>query len=367
MSRILRILSIDGGGIRGLIPAMVLTEIERRSNRRIADLFHLIAGTSTGGMMALGVARPRADGGPMPAAEVMRVFRREGPDVFSRTVWKGVSSLGGITEEKYDSEALERYLRKSLGETRLSEAVVDVMATAYDLRHREPYFFKSWKAKGLQLEPGETAAQHDFLMRDAARASTAAPTYFEPARVTNAAAEDFLFVDGGVYANNPAMCAYVSARKLFPRADGIMLVSLSTGLPDIRHPFDEAGSWGLAAWARPILDMIIDGVGHTVHRHMKDLLGDDYFRFRVDLESFLSGEPGPTQQLDDASPKNIERLHRKAETMLAASAGQLDLLVDRLCAEPPTNRRLLGYPEIASKDRTGTRDNSPQPAEPAKN
>lgn len=275
MAGTLRILSIDGGGIRGLIPAMVLAEIERRSNRRIANLFHLIAGTSTGGMIALGLARPQGDGQPMPAADVTRIFRQEGPDVFSRTVWKEVSSLGGITEHKYDSQALERYLAKSLGETRLSEAVVDVMATAYDLRHRQPYFFKSWKAQGLQLESGESGAQHDFLMRDAARATTAAPTYFEPAAVRNAMAEEFLFVDGGVYANNPAMCAYVSARKLFPEADRIMLVSLSTGLPDIRLPAGEAGSWGLAAWARPILDMIIDGVGHTVHRHMKDLLGDD--------------------------------------------------------------------------------------------
>ena len=233
MARILRILSIDGGGIRGLIPAMLLAEIERRSNRKIADLFHLIAGTSTGGMMALGLARPRADGQPMPAAEIMGVFRDQGPGVFSRTVWKGVSSLGGIADEKYDSDALERYLMNGLGQTRLSEAVVDVMTTAYDLRHREPYFFKSWKAQGLQLEPGDSAARHDFLMRDAARATTAAPTYFEPAAVRNAVAEEFLFVDGGVYANNPAMCAYVSARKLFPKADRIVLVSLST---DCRIP-----------------------------------------------------------------------------------------------------------------------------------
>ncbi|MDH3231274.1 MAG: patatin-like phospholipase family protein [Alphaproteobacteria bacterium] len=364
MSRIVRILSIDGGGIRGLIPAMALAEIEQRSNRRIADLFHLLVGTSTGGMMALGLVRPQAGSRPMTASEVARVFRHEGPDVFSRTVWKEVSSLGGITEEKYDSSMLERYLKKNLGETRLSEALADIMLTAYDLRHRAPYFFKSWKAQGRQLGAGETAAQHDFLMRDVARAATAAPTYFEPAVIRNAVAERFVFVDGGVYANNPAMCAYVSASKLFPNADAFMLVSLSTGLPDIRLPAGDAGSWGMAAWARPILDMIIDGVGHTVHRHMKDLLGDDYFRFRVDLKSFSSGEPGPTQNLANASPENLERLIRKAETMLVASAGQLDRLVDRLCAEPPTNRRLLGYPAIASKDPAEMFDDGLQPVEP---
>jgi hypothetical protein len=286
--------------------------------------------------------------------------------VFSRTVWKGVSSLGGIADEKYDSDALVRYLMNGLGQTRLSEAVVDVMTTAYDLRHREPYFFKSWKAQGLQLEPGDSAARHDFLMRDAARATTAAPTYFEPAAVRNAVAEEFLFVDGGVYANNPAMCAYVSARKLFPKADRIVLVSLSTGLPDIRLPYDKAGSWGLAAWARPILDMIIDGVGHTEHRHMKDLLGDDYFRFLVDLKPFASGELGPTQHLDDASPENLERLLHKAETLLAANAGRLNLLVDLLSVEPPTDRWLLGYPVIAPAGRAKTYGAHPQPVDPVR-
>ena len=191
-------------------------------------------------------------------------------------------------------------------------------------------------------------------MRDAARATAAAPTYFEPAAVRNAAGQRHLFVDGGVYANNPAMCAYVSARKLFPKAQRVMLVSLSTGLPDLRLPFDEAGNWGLAAWARPILDMVLDGVGHAVHRHMKDLLGDDYFRFWVDLKPFLSGEPGPSRRLDDASRDNIERLRQKADTLLEASAGRLDLLVDRLCAEPPSDRRLLGYPVIALGNGTET-------------
>lgn len=362
MSRTVRILSIDGGGIRGLIPAMVLTELERRLKRRIADLFHLLAGTSTGGMMALGLARPRADGTPMPAAEITRVFRKEGPDVFSRTVWKEVSSLGGITEEKYGSDALERYLKKSLGDARLSQARVDTLVTAYDLRRRAPYFFKSWKARGLQLAAGETAAQFDFLMRDAARAATAAPTYFVPAQVRNAMADEFVFVDGGVYANNPAMCAYVSARKLFPKAERIMLVSLSTGLPDIRLPAGDTRSWGLAAWARPILDMIIDGVGHTVHRHMRDLLGDEYFRFHVDLKSFSPAEPGPTRHLDDVSPENLERLCRKADSLIVDASDQLDRLVDRLCAEAPSSRRLLGYPDSASRRGVDQPDEDPQRA-----
>lgn len=101
-------------------------------------------------------------------------------------------------------------------------------------------------------------------------------------------------------------------------------------------------------WARPILDMIIDGVGHIVHRHMRDLLGEDYFRFRVDLKPLSPDEPGPTRRLDDASPENLERLCRRAKIMLADAAGQLDVLIERLCAEPPAGRDLLGYPPVAA-------------------
>lgn len=344
MASVLRILSIDGGGIRGIIPAMVLAHIERKTGRPICELFHLIAGTSTGGMIALGLARPRPDGVPMPAEEISQLFRKKGAEVFSRTIWKEVTSLGGVAEQKYDSEPLERLLSENLGNTKLSEAVVDVMATAYDLRSRAPWFFKSWKARGIRLSDGESALDHEFLMRDAARATTAAPTYFEPAKVSNAAGRRFLFVDGGVFANNPAMCAYVSGRRLFPRASRILLLSLSTGIAELRLPVEDTSAWGFAAWARPVLEMIIDGVDHSVHHHLQELLGDDYFRFLVQLTALSSGEPGPVKSLDDASPANLERLVRKAQELLRFEAGKLDSLIERLVGEPMADRLQLGYP-----------------------
>lgn len=82
----------------------------------------------------------------------------------------------------------------------------------------------------------------------------------------------------------------------------------------------------------------------------------------MDLKPFSPGQPGPTQHLDDASPENLERLRRKAETLLGADTGRLDPLVDRLCAEPPMDRRLLGYPAVASAVESETRGASPQPA-----
>ena len=100
----MKVLSIDGGGIRGLIPALVLAEIERRTGRRIADLVDMIAGTSTGGILACALAKPD----PLPAAEVASLYVEEGPRIFDRSLLKQITSLGGYLDERYSDTGLVR-------------------------------------------------------------------------------------------------------------------------------------------------------------------------------------------------------------------------------------------------------------------
>src|SRR5215211_5689037 len=98
----MKVLAIDGGGIRGLIPALVLAEIERRTGRRIAALFDLIAGTSTGGILACALGRPDA----MPAERVAAVYVEEGPRIFHRSLLKRITSVEGYLDERYDDRGL---------------------------------------------------------------------------------------------------------------------------------------------------------------------------------------------------------------------------------------------------------------------
>ena len=98
----MRVLAIDGGGIRGLIPALVLAELERRCGRPIARLFDLVAGTSSGAILACALTRPDA----MPAAQAAALYEREGPEVFDRSLLKRISSLGGLIDERYDARGL---------------------------------------------------------------------------------------------------------------------------------------------------------------------------------------------------------------------------------------------------------------------
>lgn len=351
MTKTVRILSLDGGGIRGVIPALVLAEIERRTGRPISDLFHLVAGTSTGGILAAGLALPRGAAPAFTAADLHALYRDRGREIFQRSLWKGFTSLGGMADEKYGHANLENILRETLGNALLSSARTDIMVTAYDLERREPHFFKSWKAQGRELEQDRTPPEHakdrDFFLRDICRATSAAPTYFEPALIRSSNRERYALVDGGVFANNPSMCAYAAARRIYPGTERFVVVSLGTGELERPIPYADARNWGLLGWIRPILSVIMDGVEDTVHYQLKQLFDrNDYFRFQTDLDRFGPGDDGPNDDFDDASSANIAKLTRKAEIMIAAKSSRLDQLCT-LLGEPLTTRDDLGYPPPA--------------------
>jgi patatin-like phospholipase/acyl hydrolase len=124
----MRVLAIDGGGIRGLIPALVLAELERRPGRRTFQLFDLIAGTSTGGILACALCAPD----PMPASRLVALYTEEGPEIFDRSIFRRIRSGEGLLDEKYDSAALDRTLARLLEEERLSETRPDLIVPTYD-------------------------------------------------------------------------------------------------------------------------------------------------------------------------------------------------------------------------------------------
>ncbi|WP_243286100.1 patatin-like phospholipase family protein [Geothrix terrae] len=317
-----RILSIDGGGIRGLIPALVLAELERRTGRAVADCFDLIAGTSTGGILALGLAVPGEGGRPRYSAQDLAgLYLKEGARIFDESLWRRLTNPMGLRAAKYPSDGLEGVLAQYFGEARLKEALVEVLVTAYDLEKRDAFFYRRRRARA--------DVRYDVPMRVAARGTSAAPTYFEPLLVSWPGDRDVL-VDGGVFANNPAMCAYAEARQgLGGSAEDILLVSLGTGIHTTPYRYEEAKGWGVAGWARPILDVIFDGVADTVDYQLRQLLpaGADgrprYLRFQTDLDAGLS-------EMDDTSPEHLEGLQRAAEAILHRQAPAFEALVASL-------------------------------------
>jgi uncharacterized protein len=282
-----RILSIDGGGIRGLIPAIVLAEIEARAGRSAAELFDLVAGTSTGGIIACALGTGR------PAADLVRLYREEGPRIFSRSLGRRVASADGLIDERYDDEALNDALRRYLGDARLADSRVPLLITAYDLHAREPVLFESG----------------DAPMFVAARATSAAPTYFEPLLY-----EGRSLIDGGVYATNPALFAYAR------HPDARVLASLGTGKLTRRIAHEDAVGWGQLGWVRPVIDVVFDGVADSVELHLDRLLGPRHRRFQTVLDR-------ASDDLDDASERNLRLLEEQARDLVRHRTRDLDELV----------------------------------------
>jgi patatin-like phospholipase/acyl hydrolase len=311
-----RVLSIDGGGVRGVVPAMVLAEIEARTGRHLADLFDIVAGASTGAVLAVGLAVPSdKPGAPRwSAKDGVEIYNERLPEVFDRSAWQAAAGIGSLWHEKYDAGPLEAMLHHYFGDYMLSQALTNVVVPAYDIATNDVLMFDSAAA---QADPAA-----DMPMRMVVRGATAAPTYFEPELVGPPYAPgEHLLVDGGVFANNPGVCAFMQAQRRYPGCDVIM-VSLGTGAA--AHPLHlgDVKSWGLAHWARPLFNLVRDSASQATDHHLLSLLGEQrYFRFQASLD-------GCSHHLDDASAANLSHLKEAGEAFIAAKSEELD----RACA-----------------------------------
>jgi patatin-like phospholipase/acyl hydrolase len=306
-----RILSIDGGGVRGLVPALVLAELEERTGRRVADLFDLVVGTSAGAILALGLLRPGDDGRPRwTAGELAEFCAAAGPRIFGRTPWRVVRTVDGFLAPKYDARTLVHLLRERLGDATLGQALCEVIVTSYDTRGREPYFFRS-----ADVRDGTAA---DRPMWVVARASAAPPTYFPPVRVPrDDGSGDRWLVDGGVYANNPGMCAYTHVRRHRPGTE-VGMVSVGTGELSTDFATARLRRGGALVWARPLFDIVLDGQENVTDYQLRQLLHPArYCRFQADLEA-------RSQRIDDGSAGNTRALREQAALLIQRSTERLD-------------------------------------------
>lgn len=335
-----RILCVDGGGIRGLISALVIAELERLLQERdgpdagVADYFHLFAGTSTGGLIALALTRPD----PAPAAELAAFYTEDGPKIFHRGLLRKLLTLWGAIGPKYDPRPLREAVERRLKGGRIAEATRELLVTSYDMTGREPFFFKRWKAQG---DPAL-----DFSVLDAALSTSAAPTYFpchESEKLPGRA-----LVDGGVFAANPAVAAIAEAlgRTADPRPtlDDMLLVSIGTGEFATGFPPSTVRRWGDLGWIAgggdepPILSAMLggsaDGTDYWAHmllnhepgkpqpRAEEIGRGDRYYRFQVELDGAI--------EMDDASEAALAKLARAAALLIEARRAEIEAIVARL-------------------------------------
>lgn len=338
MKKYTRILSIDGGGIRGIIPGVVLGILEKKlqrisndPNARLADYFDLIVGTSTGGILSCCYLLEGDKGRPkFTADEVVGFYFEQGETIFSRSLFHKIRSAGGVLDEKYPSKEFKKALHKYMGEARLSELLKPSLITAYDLERRKAHFFSQQEAQ---------KKGNDFLVKDVALSTAAAPTYFECIRIKDDLNRDYALIDGGVFANNPALCGYAEARKLFKKpeinkavtAADMMILSIGTGSDKTTYPYNKAKKWGKAEWVRPIIDIMMSGVADTVDyqlRHIYDAIEkpNNYLRVDTTLPITINHE------MDDASKENMLALKEHGELVASLFDDQLQAYAEQLAA-----------------------------------
>jgi predicted acylesterase/phospholipase RssA len=259
-----RILSLDGGGIKGLFTATMLDRLQRACPK-LLDRVDLIAGTSTGGIIALSLAD-----GKTPS-EIASLYRDRAGKIFHDSFLDDVKDLGKALGAEYSSGELERELTEQFGDRTLGQLGKRVLVPTFDLdapaTRRRP---RAWKPKFFHNFPGSDSDRAERVV-DVALRTSAAPTYF-PAYQG--------FVDGGVVANNPSMAAV--AQTLDRRAagvplDALLLLSVGTGLEPQFIPGREI-DWGWVQWARPLAMMMISGVMGVADFQCRQLLGKRYYR-----------------------------------------------------------------------------------------
>jgi patatin-like phospholipase/acyl hydrolase len=299
-------LAIDGGGGRGVIPGYELTRLEEATGHSISNMFHMVAGTSTGGIIALSltVRNPEIPRRPLHSAhDILTMYQCEIPEFF---ISKSLS-FGGAFKTKYKSKYLYDRLRGKFGSALFSDSLNDVIIPCYDAERGYPKIFKSYKAVINPL--------YDFFDYDIARGTSAAPSFFKPARIVSQAntlgeTRSHVLVDGGVFANDPAMCAFAEAKRRYPLADEFFILSLGTGRSYKPLLFNDAQSMKGYNWATAFPDISIDSSAATVDYQMSVLASADpnikYFRFQPTL-------PVDVSRMDDTSEETIRRWIYHAE------------------------------------------------------
>ena len=318
-----RILSLDGGGIRGILTGQVLVALEAQLNKqyfamkgehpsrqiRLGEYFDMMAGTSTGGILTCILLCPDDNDPHYPkysAAEAVELYEKNAKTIFKPTISGRLPGfLSGIGGSKYGRETMEDLLKRYFGNRSLSDLIKPCLITSYDIQQRRAVFFTQHDAKEKD--------NANFPIWQVARSTSAAPSYFPPAQAQ--AKDDLMLntIDGGLFANNPTMCAMIEALKVFSvdknnmiGPDALYIVSIGTGEIKKEYRYNDAVRWGILRWISPIIDIMMTGVSETVDYQLNKLYKTidhpkSYHRITPEL-----GEASP--DMDVISADNIYNL-----------------------------------------------------------
>ena len=341
MNKKIRILSLDGGGIRGIISCVILKYIEEQlqqqdnPNAKIGDYFDLIAGSSTGGLITALLLFPDGNkNSKYSVEEALNLYSKKGNDIFNVPFFQYLLNPFGLLKEKISDYNIEKQLEEVFGNLELKDLTKPCLITSYDITARKAMLFTSHNA-GQPIK--------NFYVKDVCRATSAAPTYFEPAQINSLYKQQFTLIDGGVYANNPALCAYAEARKInfsnilndkqkpdYPTINDMIIISIGTGTVLKPYYFEDFDNAGKLKWISPLIDILLSSNVETVDyqlQKMYETLGNrnsqNYHRLMPDLKK-------ASPEMDDTSKENVFNLIQAGLSFINQNQEQLNQIVKKL-------------------------------------
>ncbi|KAI8549796.1 hypothetical protein RHMOL_Rhmol06G0053200 [Rhododendron molle] len=343
------ILSIDGGGIRGIIPGVMLSYLESQlqeldgANARLADYFDVVTGTSTGGLIAAMLTAPNGDKQPLYAAkEIVPFYLQNAPKIFPQR--KGLCGwiIGLLTQlfgPKYNGNYLHSLINDVLGKTRLHQSLTNIVIPTFDIKNQQPTIFSSYQVTSNPVI--------DVALSDICISTSAAPTYLPAHYFQNTDADgkliEFNLIDGGVAANDPALVAISEVTKQALNEnpdfkeiepldkDRLLVISLGTGSNKREHKYNAnvAAKWGLLDWffdnlSPPLVNIFTQASSDMVDYHIAVVFQalcsqDNYLRIQDETLS------GTLASVDIATTENLEKLVDFGEQLLKKPVSRANL------------------------------------------
>jgi patatin-like phospholipase/acyl hydrolase len=311
----IRILSLDGGGLRGIIPLLILKEIEKTQGKLIHELFDVIAGTSTGGIIACGLTYTKD--GKKPAVsldQLISLYTDKGTEIFpyKRNIFsKAITGINSIFNPKFSPDGLDRLLGEYFSDSTLKDTLKPIIVSSYDIKNNEVVMFKSRLASA--------GPEYNAKLKEICRATSAAPTYL-PSYEMDFKAKSRLLVDGGVYINNPAMAAVADVLRSRPDVDISNIECLSLGTGIYSESLDEKTTgWGAINWIKPITSIMMQASAKAVTYECDEIL-KKHLRFQVSIDDEKKSD------MADSRPATYKYLIERVYSQILTNPDEMEKL-----------------------------------------
>jgi len=294
MKKSFNILAIDGGGIKGVRSLYIIKEIERITRKKSYEIFDLISGTSTGGIIAVLLSIGYS------ADDIIQLYFNHGPKIFKKRLFRF-----GILRPKYSDRYLNKVISSYVEDKKLSDCLTNILIPSYNVETRDKYLFKSYNN-----------LSSDYKLFDVLRATVSAQTYFKPHKI-----EKNRHIDGGNVINNPSMISYVEYLKFWSDKP-VNLLSISTGRDEVEIKKMKGGG-GIIQWVAPTTDILLIEQAQQTDYFMERIIPENYFR--IEPSSFFG-----SVEMDDASEENLISLKKDGEKSVIENKNLIDRFVKNI-------------------------------------